>query len=214
MITTCPKCGYVRQPQDTAPEYQCPQCQVIYEKYMLHQKRVAEELEKKAKSKPKLGHHKEHTQVAAVSLFHKIVVLVGFAVLIETILGLSTLINDNLTIEIVSKVPDFIWNFVGQWFGLEEGWGRLLGIICGLIIAGGVIYWSKLWSRIPDAKVVIYVLLAGIITYFIGITRLLPYRPIVDIYLPSLFIILGSICILVTIVMLLIKSEPTLIEED
>lgn len=206
MITTCPKCGYVRQPQDTAPEYQCPQCQVIYEKYLLHQKRVAEELEKKIK--PKLGHHKEYTQVAAVPLFHKIVVLVGFAVLIETYLKLSMWITKYLGIDIY-VIPSAI----SRWL-LPEGAGKLLGILCGLFIAGGIIYWSKIWSRIPETKVITYVLLAGIITYFIGITRLLPYRPIVDIYLPNLFIILGSICILVTIVMLLLKSEPTLIEED
>lgn len=206
MITTCPKCGYVRQPQDAAPEYQCPQCQVIYEKYLLHQKRVAEELEKKAK--PKLSHHKEHTQAAAVPLFHKIVVLVGFAVLIETYLKLSMWITKYLGIDIY-VIPSVI----SRWL-LPEGAGKLLGILCGLFIAGGIIYWSKIWSRIPETKVITYVLLAGIITYFIGITRLLPYRPIVDIYLPNLFIILGSICILVTIVMLLLKSEPTLIEEE
>ncbi len=33
MTTTCPKCGYTRQPADTAPDYECPQCGVIYSKY-------------------------------------------------------------------------------------------------------------------------------------------------------------------------------------
>src|SRR6056297_47925 len=28
----CPKCGYERQPEDLAPEYECPSCGVIYEK--------------------------------------------------------------------------------------------------------------------------------------------------------------------------------------
>jgi hypothetical protein len=28
----CPKCGYSRQPRDTAPEWQCPSCQVAYAK--------------------------------------------------------------------------------------------------------------------------------------------------------------------------------------
>lgn len=28
----CPKCGYVRKPEDLAPEWQCPACQVIYAK--------------------------------------------------------------------------------------------------------------------------------------------------------------------------------------
>lgn len=31
-MKTCPKCGYVRQPQDEAPDYECPKCGVIYAK--------------------------------------------------------------------------------------------------------------------------------------------------------------------------------------
>lgn len=33
MTTTCPKCAYVRQPTDTAPDYECPQCGIIYAKF-------------------------------------------------------------------------------------------------------------------------------------------------------------------------------------
>ncbi|KFB74490.1 MAG: hypothetical protein AW09_000201 [Candidatus Accumulibacter phosphatis] len=29
---TCPKCNYQRKPSDTAPDYECPQCGVIYSK--------------------------------------------------------------------------------------------------------------------------------------------------------------------------------------
>lgn len=29
----CPKCGYVRQPGDTAPDYECPSCGIIYAKF-------------------------------------------------------------------------------------------------------------------------------------------------------------------------------------
>lgn len=31
-MTTCPKCGYVRQASDPAPDYECPKCGVIYAK--------------------------------------------------------------------------------------------------------------------------------------------------------------------------------------
>jgi len=31
-MTTCPKCGYSRKPEDTAPEWQCPECGVAYAK--------------------------------------------------------------------------------------------------------------------------------------------------------------------------------------
>jgi hypothetical protein len=30
--TACPKCGYVRQKEEAAPEWQCPSCQVVYAK--------------------------------------------------------------------------------------------------------------------------------------------------------------------------------------
>lgn len=32
MSKQCVKCGYVRQPSDTAPDYECPKCGVIYDK--------------------------------------------------------------------------------------------------------------------------------------------------------------------------------------
>lgn len=31
-MTTCPKCHYTRHPSDTAPEYECPKCGVVYAK--------------------------------------------------------------------------------------------------------------------------------------------------------------------------------------
>ncbi len=34
MQITCPKCGYTRKPTDTAPDYECPKCGVIYAKVM------------------------------------------------------------------------------------------------------------------------------------------------------------------------------------
>ena len=30
--TSCVKCGYVRQPADSAPDYECPRCGVVYAK--------------------------------------------------------------------------------------------------------------------------------------------------------------------------------------
>ena len=32
MSVMCPKCGYLRKPQDAAPDYECPQCGVVYAK--------------------------------------------------------------------------------------------------------------------------------------------------------------------------------------
>lgn len=36
MINPCPKCAYIRQPGDTAPDYECPNCGVVYEKFRQH----------------------------------------------------------------------------------------------------------------------------------------------------------------------------------
>lgn len=30
----CPQCGYTRQPKDLAPDYECPRCGIIYDKYV------------------------------------------------------------------------------------------------------------------------------------------------------------------------------------
>lgn len=35
MVKQCVKCGYLRQKQDTAPEYECPRCGVVYAKATL-----------------------------------------------------------------------------------------------------------------------------------------------------------------------------------
>jgi hypothetical protein len=32
-VTACPKCGYVRKPAETAPDWQCPSCGIAYAKY-------------------------------------------------------------------------------------------------------------------------------------------------------------------------------------
>lgn len=36
MTRVCPKCSYARQPDDTAPDYECPACGIVYDKYEQH----------------------------------------------------------------------------------------------------------------------------------------------------------------------------------
>lgn len=45
MSAPCPKCGYIRQQSETAPEYECPRCGVVYAKYLeaLHARASARE---------------------------------------------------------------------------------------------------------------------------------------------------------------------------
>lgn len=33
MTNTCPKCSYTRKPTDTAPDYACPSCGIVFAKY-------------------------------------------------------------------------------------------------------------------------------------------------------------------------------------
>lgn len=35
-MRTCPKCGYIRKPEDQAPQYECPACGIVYDKYEQH----------------------------------------------------------------------------------------------------------------------------------------------------------------------------------
>lgn len=35
-MKACPKCAYVRQPEDQGPDYECPSCGVVYQKYIQH----------------------------------------------------------------------------------------------------------------------------------------------------------------------------------
>jgi len=47
MSAKCPKCGYIRQPSDTAPDYECPKCGVIYAKAAQSQQKAQEPPEAK-----------------------------------------------------------------------------------------------------------------------------------------------------------------------
>ncbi len=53
MATTCPKCRYTRKPTDTAPDYQCPACGVIYHKYLQYQERAGNDYSKHNDLPPK-----------------------------------------------------------------------------------------------------------------------------------------------------------------
>lgn len=41
----CPKCSYVRQPGDDAPDYECPSCGVVYAKFEAAQQKVQRDLQ-------------------------------------------------------------------------------------------------------------------------------------------------------------------------
>ncbi|SIQ95792.1 hypothetical protein SAMN05421829_108143 [Aromatoleum tolulyticum] len=47
-MTTCPKCGYTRQSTDAAPDYECPSCGVIYQKFLEAQAKKRQQAEEQA----------------------------------------------------------------------------------------------------------------------------------------------------------------------
>ncbi len=64
-MTTCTKCGYTRKPGDTAPDYECPKCGVVYAKA--------------AGSKPKAGAVKKQSKhVSPWAVGFAVLGLVGF----------------------------------------------------------------------------------------------------------------------------------------
>ena len=48
MAKTCPKCAYQRQESDSAPDYECPKCGIVYAKYesITESKKVAADIKK------------------------------------------------------------------------------------------------------------------------------------------------------------------------
>ena len=43
MADPCPKCHYMRRPQDAAPDWQCPNCGIAIAKYLAHQRGAQED---------------------------------------------------------------------------------------------------------------------------------------------------------------------------
>lgn len=63
MVVKCPKCEYVRQPEESTPDYECPKCGIIYAKFdpaVEAQRRALAE-----RSRVKLQEEAERKRVAA-----------------------------------------------------------------------------------------------------------------------------------------------------
>lgn len=39
-VIQCPKCGYIRRPSDSCPDWQCPSCGIAYHKYAAYREKV------------------------------------------------------------------------------------------------------------------------------------------------------------------------------
>lgn len=71
-LKTCPKCGYTRNETDTAPEYECPRCGVVYAKRLAAQRNAAAELaaKKAREDEDRKPAQQELTKVEAPAVRH------------------------------------------------------------------------------------------------------------------------------------------------
>lgn len=74
--TECPKCGYIRRPEDTAPDYECPRCGIVYAKYL---RATPEAGRRVPDSKPRA-----HEATKAVVMLLIVVVVAGAAIFAAT----------------------------------------------------------------------------------------------------------------------------------
>lgn len=71
--STCPKCKYTRKEADTAPDYRCPACGVIYEKYSRHRQMLEH-------PQPNRPQHPQTGWLASKRLNPYVLTLVGYLV--------------------------------------------------------------------------------------------------------------------------------------
>jgi hypothetical protein len=66
----CPKCSYTRKPTDTAPDWECPQCGIVYAKY---EAKLASEAEEKARrQRPSPDERQKIVLIACATCEHRI----------------------------------------------------------------------------------------------------------------------------------------------
>lgn len=171
MMITCPKCGYVRQPQDTVPDYQCPKCQITYEKYSTIQKRQVA-----------LTEQEKSEVIGSMSLFNKMVFLMGLAIILDIFFSISKILSSILSLLITYTIPHFIT--------------VVAGILCALLPAWLLVHSHNLWSKLPNIEETIYLLAIGVILYIVGYSILYLKFYFVGFHIPSLLMVAGGIMIL------------------
>lgn len=175
MMITCPKCGYVRQPQDTVPDYQCPKCQITYEKYLTIQKRQVA-LTEQQKSEV-IG-----SAPGGMPLFNKMTFLMGLAIILDIFFSISKILSSILNLLVTYAIPHFIT--------------VVAGILCALLPAWLLVRSHNLWSKLPNIKKTIYLLAIGVILYIVGYSILYFKFYFVGFHIPSLLMVAGGIMIL------------------
>ncbi|MBF0227384.1 MAG: glutaredoxin [Desulfobacterales bacterium] len=94
MNEKCPKCEYIRQSTDYAPEGQCPKCQIIYSKY------------NNDNSNPPLINREEVQNNKPASLSANYIIKIAVAILVVAIIIIFTSKKDNSSVNLSDLMPD------------------------------------------------------------------------------------------------------------
>lgn len=73
----CPKCGYVRRSDEFAPEWQCPSCQIVYDKFSQTSQNIFHQNQNTHINKPT---HSVQAGKHASNIFKFVVIMIAFIV--------------------------------------------------------------------------------------------------------------------------------------
>lgn len=185
-MLACPKCGYIRKQEDTAPECQCPHCQIVYAKYLAYQeKRLAQQK----------VFQRQQTEFVPISFLGKCLFFIGLAVIVELFFSVLALSGFFLRL-----------------------WGVGTGYIVVGLLSYYVIYSNQLWSRLPHRKKINWLLVLGIVLYFIRIDfstiNVLFDNAHLSHYLYVFLKSTGLIIILSSLMLLSIGAQPPKLKES
>jgi len=143
----CPKCRYERKRTDTAPDYECPKCGVIYDKY------IAPEARMNAPGRK--------SKIPALPLSSKIAVLFALAITISVLFDFSKLVDD---VAFLSRLDYWL---TGKIFPMRN---QIFAVVLALIPAWLFIFLTQLWDHVQHIARRTQLLIGCIGAYLIGAT--------------------------------------------
>jgi predicted RNA-binding Zn-ribbon protein involved in translation (DUF1610 family) len=185
----CPKCRYERKRTDTAPDYECPKCGVIYDKYIAPEKRA------------EAPDHKGKLKIPALPMTSKIAVLFALAITISVLFALPKLVDD---VAFLSRLDYWL---TGKIFPMRN---QIFAVVLALVPAWLFIFLTQLWDHVQHVARRTQLLMGCIGAYLIGATgwlEMLSYQSKSPIFaaLQHLLTICGAFGTLVLLVAILIS---------
>lgn len=131
----CPKCRYERKPTDTAPEYECPRCGIIYHKY------IPPELRADQKGGGKRAHQKGvgRVKIPALPFSTKLAVHMALAIVIAVLFSFPEMVES-----IVERSFYLYWLSHRSFFPGVVFFAVLLAMVPAWLL----IQLTQLWQRV------------------------------------------------------------------